>query len=451
VPNSFVFDPNRCTGCGACQLACSIENQLGPERSWRRIETFNPRHYPSVPLYHLSLACNHCDEPACMYACPALAYSRDKETGAVILDEAKCIGCKYCSWACPYDAPVFDQARGVMSKCTFCNHRLQDGLKPACAALCPTAALDFAHVPEAELNNAIDGFPESDLRPRIQIQPLVPGRRLPVMTAPEVATPFAGAQQPAPSEISLESEWSLMAFTSAAAALVALVASSLRDVAVSPSAFAVGAAITVGLAMLHLGKVGRAYRAFFNLRRSWLSREVLTLSAFFGLGTLYLWLAPGNAVLGGAATLVGFLALLCADRVYSVLKASEPAHRHSASVLWTGFFLTGVFTGTAWLAAGCGFGKRALYVLRKLSFIDSGKPVRPMVTALRTGVGLLLPSVLWYLDFGQLRTLIIICVLIGELIDRAEYYEELQTESPARQMELRLSARVVAASEPVEA
>ena len=146
MPNSFVFDPNRCTGCGACQLACSIENQLGPAKSWRRIETFNPRNHPQAPVFHLSLACNHCNEPACMYACPALAYSRDGRTGAVILDENKCIGCKYCSWACPFDAPRFDAARGVMSKCTFCNHRLADGLAPACASLCPTGALILSNL-----------------------------------------------------------------------------------------------------------------------------------------------------------------------------------------------------------------------------------------------------------------------------------------------------------------
>jgi ferredoxin/DMSO reductase anchor subunit len=375
-----------------------------------------------------------------MYACPALAYRRDEATGAILLDEEKCIGCKYCSWACPYDAPVFDSERGVMSKCTFCNHRLQDGLKPACASLCPTGALGFGQLRETELTNAIDGFPNTELSPRIQIRPLEPGRELPVMTAPEVRTPFALAPQPVSSVISLRSEWSLMLFTAAAAALVALLASSLRGVALSPSAFAVGAAVTAGLATLHLGKVGRVYRAIFNLRRSWLSREVLALSAFVGLSALYL--GSGDPVLGGAATLVGFVALLCADRVYSVLKASEPAYRHSASVLWTGIFLTGVFAGVTWLAAVFGFGKLALYVLRKLGFIDTGRPVRPGVTALRTGVGLVLPPILWYLDFDQFHTLIIVGVLIGELIDRGEYYMELQPTSPSLEMREALERRI---------
>ena len=85
-----------------------------------------------------------------MHSCPALAYERDAVTGAVLIRSELCIGCKYCSWACPYGAPQFEPDSGVMGKCTFCSHRLADGLKPACASLCPTGALDYAEVP-AEL------------------------------------------------------------------------------------------------------------------------------------------------------------------------------------------------------------------------------------------------------------------------------------------------------------
>ncbi len=116
---AFVFDPDRCTGCQACELACSIENQLGPDRSWRGVLTFNERAWPGVPLFHLSLACNHCEEPACMHSCPALAYERDAATGAVLIRTELCIGCRYCSWACPYGAPQFEPEAGVMGKCTL--------------------------------------------------------------------------------------------------------------------------------------------------------------------------------------------------------------------------------------------------------------------------------------------------------------------------------------------
>ncbi|MCK5489102.1 MAG: 4Fe-4S binding protein, partial [Gemmatimonadetes bacterium] len=111
MPSAFVFDPNRCTGCQACELACSIENELGPDRSWREVVTFNDASVPGVPRFHLSLACNHCAEPACMHSCPALAYEREASSGAILLDPDRCIGCRYCSWTCPYGAPRFEEDR----------------------------------------------------------------------------------------------------------------------------------------------------------------------------------------------------------------------------------------------------------------------------------------------------------------------------------------------------
>ena len=140
----FVFDINKCTGCQACSIACEIENELEPGADWRQVTTFNERHVPGVLSFHLSVACNHCVDPPCMKNCPALAYSKDAVTGAVTVDPDLCIGCRYCTWACPYDAPRFNTASGVVEKCTFCQHRLEDGLEPACVTSCPTGALKLA-------------------------------------------------------------------------------------------------------------------------------------------------------------------------------------------------------------------------------------------------------------------------------------------------------------------
>jgi len=443
MPNSFVFDPNRCTGCHACRVACTIENGLSPERSWRRIETFNARHHPGVPLFHLSLACNHCAEAACMHACPALAYRRDPSTGAVLLDGDKCIGCKYCAWACPYDAPVFDGAGGVMSKCTFCQHRLLAGHKPACASLCPTRALDFMDLPEAELVNEIDGFPVTNLGPRIAIAPLKPQRRLPVMSAVASGDLSRVDAEPAPSGISLRSEWSLMLFTTMAATLVALLTSAVAGtVVLRPLPFVAGAVLALALASMHLGRPWRAHRAVLNIRRSWLSREVLSLSAFFVTAVAYLWWVPDSLIVAGLAVLLGFVALFCADQVYGVLERAGPGYRHSASVLWTGFFLTGVLLGSGWLAGAFGFGKMSLYVIRKLRFIELRQPVRPGISAARLALGFVLPFALWLLEPVGWRDYIIAAVLLGELIDRGEYYTELDRTSPGLAMREALERRV---------
>jgi Fe-S-cluster-containing dehydrogenase component/DMSO reductase anchor subunit len=443
VPNAFIFDPNRCTGCHACRLACGIENELEPEFSWRRIDTFNRTKVAGTRAYHLSLACNHCDEPACMYACPALAYSRDDVTGAVLLNEDKCIGCKYCAWACPYDSPVFVPHRGVTSKCTFCVHRLEQGLMPSCASLCPTGALDFGNVPEKELQAEIDGFPVSDLGPRIVIRPFKAGRELPVMTTPAVADPHIAPAESPTSGVSLRSEWTLMAFTSLTAVLVALVSAVLiAAVPVDPGYFVEGAALTVALGALHLGKVSRAYRVILNVKRSWMSREVVTTSGFFAISAVYLWLAPQSLPLGMLAALVGFAGLFCADQVYSVLKASPPAYRHSASVLWTGLFLTGVFASSGPLAGILGLAKGTLYVVRKLGFVSADRSARPLTSVVRLGIGLLLPLALWSTDIGRFHLHVIAVVLLGELIDRGEYYAELESESPRRQMAIDLKEHV---------
>ncbi|MCK5379202.1 MAG: 4Fe-4S ferredoxin, partial [Acidobacteria bacterium] len=82
----FTLDLNRCTGCRACELACSTENDLGFGRSWRRIETFNAERDPRAPHHHLSIACNHCENAPCVAACPARAIVRDGSTGVVTLN-----------------------------------------------------------------------------------------------------------------------------------------------------------------------------------------------------------------------------------------------------------------------------------------------------------------------------------------------------------------------------
>ena len=151
VTRGFLFDVNRCTGCHACELACSTENELGWGRSWRQVVPFNEERRPGIPTFHLSLACNHCEEAPCMGQCPALAIGREPSTGAVLIDADRCIGCGYCSWVCPYDALRFDDDLSVMTKCTSCNHRLKEGLQ---RMACPSVGRPVNR-PAGETNHRI--------------------------------------------------------------------------------------------------------------------------------------------------------------------------------------------------------------------------------------------------------------------------------------------------------
>jgi len=141
--SGFLLDLNRCVGCGACVLACRIENDLPEGIGWRRILTLNQRRAGAGPTYHLSLACHHCEDPPCAKGCPSGALEK-RADGIVSLDEDLCLGCRYCEMACPFGAPSFDAERGVMTKCHLCAPRQDRGLLPACTQACPTRALRFA-------------------------------------------------------------------------------------------------------------------------------------------------------------------------------------------------------------------------------------------------------------------------------------------------------------------
>lgn len=152
---AFYVDPRLCTGCKACQVACKDKNDLPVGILWRRVVEYSGgtwikqgnTYIPNVFAYYVSVACNHCERPTCLDNCPAAAIEKTAE-GVVLIDQEKCIGCRYCEWACPYNAPQFDEAAGKMTKCNFCIDYLQEGKPPACVAACPSRALDFGELSE---------------------------------------------------------------------------------------------------------------------------------------------------------------------------------------------------------------------------------------------------------------------------------------------------------------
>ena len=435
VTRGFLFDVNRCTGCHACELACSTENELGWGRSWRQVVPFNEERRPGIPTFHLSLACNHCEEAPCMSQCPALAIGREPSTGAVLIDPEHCIGCGYCSWVCPYDALRFDDGLSVMTKCTSCNHRLKEGLEPACVDACPTAALGFGAL-EGEENTP--GFPTTPARPRIRFRPLQEGTRPAESTwslPDDVIESFEASRPHATEGITLRSELPLWLFTTAAAALVGWIsAGAAGNVAVNPLFFAPLAAATLAVSTFHLGRPLRAWRAVLNLRRSRLSREIAAFGAFLGATAFTLMWDDPPAALRWVASGAGLLALFSIDRVYDPVRTSESRPIHSADVLLTGPLFAAVLLQATAVFGVLGAIKLVLYVRRKvLEGRSPGSAGRGLLVPVRVGFALILPPVLWWFWPEAWAGWGLLFFGVGELVDRGEFYEGLEISTPRAQ------------------
>lgn len=172
---AFYVDLAACSGCKACQVACKDKHGLEVGRLWRRVYEVTGGGWQAdgaawrndVFAYHLSISCNHCEKPICLSVCPAQAIYK-RPDGIVLIDPQRCLGCKLCSWACPYGAPQYDEQAGVMTKCTFCADELDAGRPPACVAACPLRALDFGELTELQARypqaakNAASPFPLPD-------------------------------------------------------------------------------------------------------------------------------------------------------------------------------------------------------------------------------------------------------------------------------------------------
>ncbi len=348
----FTLDLNRCTGCRACELACSTENDLGFGRSWRRIETFNAERDPRASHHHLSIACNHCENAPCAAACPASAIARDDATGVVTLNPDRCMGCGYCAWACPFEAPTLDERDGTMGKCTLCPDRTAQGDRPACVEACPTDALAVGDLESAGLTASAPGFPETTAKSAMRFKPLRAGAE-PLETTwtvdAEVLAAFDAARQPHTVGGDLRAEWPLLVFTLAAAILVALQTTVVLGATVPFLPLALAAAVAAGISTLHLGRPERTWRAVAGFGSSWLSREIVMYGAFVGLLGFQVAVPDSDGV-SLAAAMVGWVALVAVDRVYDPVRRPRSLSVHSADVLGMAALLTVVMLGELSLA-----------------------------------------------------------------------------------------------------
>ena len=175
---AIAIDLHRCIGCNTCSIACKMQNNVPDGMLWNRVITEGcdaidgaVGEYPNLTRTYVPLACQHCENPACLKVCPTGATYKD-EQGRVEIDYDRCIGCRTCMAACPFNARVFNwedpqrdgdfnwgdarvpvRTRGVMEKCTLCKERTDAGEEPMCVVCCPTHARVFGDLddPNSEL------------------------------------------------------------------------------------------------------------------------------------------------------------------------------------------------------------------------------------------------------------------------------------------------------------
>jgi len=210
----LLIDLDICVGCHACAVACKEWNEQGlagplpdadaygaePDGVWfNRVHSFELDALDQQPAstLHFPRSCLHCETPACVTVCPTGASYKRESDGIVLVNPDTCIGCKLCSWACPYGAREYSPSEGIMKKCTLCVDRIYNEQipeaqrQPACVLACPTQARSFGDFGDPEskvslLSLARDG---AALMPELGYQPvnryLPPRKKQPVCSASE--------------------------------------------------------------------------------------------------------------------------------------------------------------------------------------------------------------------------------------------------------------------------
>jgi molybdopterin-containing oxidoreductase family iron-sulfur binding subunit len=198
----MTIDTKRCIGCSTCAVACKSENNLPDGNWWNRVNTVGGEVpdspsgiYPNLKMEFFTLACQHCENPACTRVCPVGATYKREEDGVVIQDYGKCIGCRMCVAACPYtgvrsfnweeprysievavgDADAPAHQKHVVEKCTLCAHRLARNDKPACVTVCPAQARTFGDFadPNSEVSKKLTSRQYKQIKPEEGTNPSV--------------------------------------------------------------------------------------------------------------------------------------------------------------------------------------------------------------------------------------------------------------------------------------
>lgn len=173
----FYFDQKACAGCHTCQIACKDKNRLEVGELLRTVHSYETGEFPNVGIYHMAKTCAHCDNPACVAACPTKRTLKDEATGIVYHDpNGVCAGetCLRCVEACPYHHPIYKADAKKVVKCDMCKDLIEKGQAPACVASCMMRALKFGPIDElkalyGDAVTALPCFPDGATGPNMLI------------------------------------------------------------------------------------------------------------------------------------------------------------------------------------------------------------------------------------------------------------------------------------------
>ena len=292
-------------------------------------------------LQHVTTACHHCIDPACLNVCPVRAYEKDGITGIVRHLDDQCIGCQYCVLACPYDVPKYNPARGIVRKCYMCSNRLAVGEAPACVQSCPNSAIRITTISRqsaaenCEMGTFLPGAPDPQFTQpttHYKTNRVFPRNALP---ADYFSVHPEHAHGPLIAMLVL-TQLSVGAFVVVFVAQWYTGDSGLHAVrSIHAGAALLFGLFALGASTLHLGRPHLAFRAVLGLRSSWLSREIVAFGAFALLATLYslsIWNSANDAAttwqtaLGGGVVASGLAGVFCSIMIY----------QHTRRPLWNG-------------------------------------------------------------------------------------------------------------------
>lgn len=458
---AFTFDSSACSGCKACQEACKDKNQLPVGVMWRRVIEVSGGGWVqageawtnNVFAYNLSIACNHCVHPKCAGVCPTDAYVT-RPDGIIYIDSTKCMGCGYCSWACPYNAPRYNPDLGQMAKCNFCFDNIDVGLLPSCVAACPMRVLNFVEVDDGQ-SSVVNGqwselwelpatehpFPlpnNSRTEPHLAIKPHVAMNN-------SLEKKISNREEINPKK--QKSEIPLVAFTllvqmAVGAFWVAQWMFTLLWNLVEFDAWllrlvpylTIGVCLVVGgfFSFAHLGAKRNAWRAPFHLKKSWLSREILFVG-LFGTGWLVSIMPLSSQVLAIARAVTSLLGV---GLIYSMAKVYQLRTMPAWNTWRTmaGFFITSTLLGQLLMTnflegSGLAWGIVAVLLLAELGMMLSAKSnAQWTVNRLRMGliVGAMVGAGVMSVELNPLGMWIslptLLMVLVEEIIGRRLFY-----------------------------